>query len=190
MYAIERQLAHEKLEQRVAARTADLQAEIAERKRVEASLEKTNAQVTDILESINDAFFALDDTLTVIYFNQAAERVLGRDRREVMGQMLFDAFPEARGSIFEEKYRLAIREKQSLSFETFLATRPTPVGTRLAFIRKRTAFQFTFRSLRNGYRHNLKGKPRSRRSVRARSALGIFTRNRLSALSFTTRGVI
>ena len=38
--------------------------------------------------------------------------------------MLFDAFPEARGSIFEEKYRFAIKEKQSLTFETYFGIAP------------------------------------------------------------------
>ncbi|MEW6179016.1 MAG: diguanylate cyclase [Chloroflexota bacterium] len=77
-----------------------------------------------ILESISDAFFALDDRLIVTYFNQAAERMLNRKRVEVLGKPLFDVFPEARASIFEEKYRYAIQHKQSLSFETYFDQPP------------------------------------------------------------------
>ncbi|GIV65290.1 MAG: hypothetical protein KatS3mg046_550 [Bellilinea sp.] len=75
-------------------------------------------QPQKILESISDAFFSLDDDLIVIYFNQAAERMLRRNRYEVLGKPLFEVFPEAKGSIFEEKYRHAIQTKQSLTFET------------------------------------------------------------------------
>ncbi len=91
--------------------------DITAQKRMEEALREQSAQMTDLLESITDAFFALDDDLTVTYFNQAAERILGRDRHEVLGQRLFDAFPTARGSVFEENYRYAIREKQAMSFE-------------------------------------------------------------------------
>ena len=93
--------------------------DISDHKQLEIELKEANARVRDILESVTDAFFALDDELTVTYFNQAAERLLGRDRDEILGQPLFDAFPEARGSIFEETYRHALREKKSLSFETY-----------------------------------------------------------------------
>ncbi|GAP10261.1 protein containing PAS domain S-box [Bellilinea caldifistulae] len=81
-------------------------------------------QPQKILESISDAFFSLDDHLVVTYFNQAAERMLHRNRREVLGKPLFEVFPEAKGSIFEEKYRYAIQSKQSLSFETYFNQPP------------------------------------------------------------------
>ncbi len=137
-YAIERQRAkdalqraHDKLEERVKARTAELaqaneqlQHELEGRKSAEEALLASNARTTEILESINDAFFALDDDLTVTYFNQAAERLLGRDRAAVLGRMLFDAFPEAQGSIFEKRYRQAIRDKQTMNFETYFNAGP------------------------------------------------------------------
>ena len=71
-------------------------------------------EVGEILESISDAFFSLDDNLVVTYFNGAAETFLGRRRGEVLGKPLFDAFPEGRGSVFEVQYRRAVREKVKL----------------------------------------------------------------------------
>ncbi|GIV67011.1 MAG: diguanylate cyclase [Chloroflexota bacterium] len=81
-------------------------------------------QPQKILESISDAFFSLDDQLVVRYFNQAAERMLHRTRNEVLGKPLFEVFPEAKGSIFEEKYRFALRSKQPLTFETYFDQPP------------------------------------------------------------------
>ena len=95
-----------------------------ERKRAEEQLTASHRQVRDILESISDAFLSLDDDLVVTYFNAAAERMLHRAASEVLGRPLFDAFPEARGSVFEQKYRQALREKQALAFEADFSVSP------------------------------------------------------------------
>ena len=81
-------------------------------------------QFVDILESISDGFISMDNQLDVIYFNKAAEKMLGRNREEVLAKNLFDAFPEARGSLFEEKYTEAVRTKEQMSFETFFEVPP------------------------------------------------------------------
>ena len=97
---------------------------VIERMRSEAEREKVIQMLTDTLESISDGFFSLDDQWRITYFNQKAERLLGRGRQEVLGQKLFDAFPEARGSVFDQQYSRAMREKQSLTFETYFNTPP------------------------------------------------------------------
>ena len=94
------------------------------RKQAEEALKKANKVTTGILESISDAFFSMDDNLTVIFFNPTAERLLGRKGDEVLGRHLFDAFPEARGSIFEERYRETLRTKRFTSFETYFDIEP------------------------------------------------------------------
>ncbi len=91
--------------------------DITKSKQVEEALLASNRQTSDILESISDAFFSLDDNLVVTYFNPAAEKALGKKASEVLEMPLFDAFPEARGSVFESNYRLAVREKRALFFE-------------------------------------------------------------------------
>ncbi|MDZ7262440.1 MAG: MEDS domain-containing protein, partial [candidate division KSB1 bacterium] len=71
-----------------------------------------------LLEGISDGFLALDDDLKVTYFNSGAERILRRQRQEVLGQKLSQAFPEIRGSVFEKNCRRAIDEKIPCQFET------------------------------------------------------------------------
>lgn len=94
------------------------------RKQAEETFRGLEQRPADILESISDGFFSLDDNLTVTYFNKAAERLLGRRGEDVIGRNLFEAFPEAKGSIFEEKYTLAVREKCAVSFETRFDVKP------------------------------------------------------------------
>ena len=96
----------------------------ADRQRAQEALRVSNEHVTQILNSISDAFFALDEHLVVTYFNPTAEKLLHRRHEEVLGRNLFEAFPEAKGSIFETNYTQAVREKKFLAFETYFDRKP------------------------------------------------------------------
>lgn len=90
----------------------------------ERALRAANTDLNQTLESISDAFFALDDAWRVVYFNAAAEKALGRGREQVLGRPLLDSFPEARGSLLEAKYAEALRDRQPLVFETYFDRPP------------------------------------------------------------------
>ena len=98
--------------------------DITDRKQAEEALLRANKYKVSILESISDAFLSLDNEMIVTYFNRAAETTLGKRQEEVVGHRLFDVFTEARGSIFEEVYSRAIREKIALGFETYFGIAP------------------------------------------------------------------
>jgi PAS domain S-box-containing protein len=98
--------------------------DITKRKLAEDKANASKELYRQILESISDGFFILDNDLFIGYFNPAAELLLGRKASEVLGHNLFEAFPEAKGSIFEEKYTLALKEKCSSSFETYFGVNP------------------------------------------------------------------
>jgi PAS domain S-box-containing protein len=72
----------------------------------------------NILESITGGFFALDNDYRITYWNKAAETGTGLAAGEVMGKNVFDIFPNARGAMLGEKYRLAMETKTFQSFET------------------------------------------------------------------------
>lgn len=98
--------------------------DITDQKEAREALERSHRQLTDILESISDGFFSLDDDLTVLYFNEAAGRLLGRSPAEVLGKPLFEAFPEAAGSEFETRYKRAIDTKAQMVFEAYFDAEP------------------------------------------------------------------
>ncbi len=95
--------------------------DISAAKTAQAALRESEQKNREILESIADAFFSLDDDMVVNYFNPAAERMVDRKAAEVIGRRLFDAFPEARGSVFEENCAQCIRTKTALTFEAGFA---------------------------------------------------------------------
>ena len=118
--------AYEQLEQRVTERTADLEvinaalrSEIDGRQSVERALRAAGKRIVDILESITDAFFALDENWRFTYLNTQAERLLRKSRNELWGEVIWDIFPDAVGSVFEREYRRAVTQQTEVQFETF-----------------------------------------------------------------------
>jgi len=78
-----------------------------------------------ILESISDGFFMLDNKMIIKEFNNEAEKLLGRKKEDVIGKHIFnEAFPEAKGSIFDKKYTYSVKNKKALSFKTFFGEKP------------------------------------------------------------------
>lgn len=98
--------------------------EVTERRKAEKALLKTSTRLTNVLQSMSDGFFTLDHQLRVTDFNPAAEKILGRKKKEILGIQLFDAFPEAHESIFEKKYIQALNERKSLFFEAYFDAAP------------------------------------------------------------------
>ena len=74
-------------------------------------------QVTNILESITDGFFAVDREWRFTYVNREAERLLHRPREELVGRSLWTEFPMASGSTFEREYRRAMAQQVTVTFE-------------------------------------------------------------------------
>ena len=91
---------------------------IAERKEAEQNLQEANQRLANTLESISDGFFTLDHDMVVRYYNRSAAELLRRPREQVLNRPLLDAFPEARGTIFEERYRRALLTRKPDTFET------------------------------------------------------------------------
>lgn len=88
-----------------------------DRERLLARERDAREQVSTILESITDAFFALDRDWNFTYVNREAERLLQRPRGTLVGRNLWKEFPEAVGSTFEQQYRQAMGERTDVHFE-------------------------------------------------------------------------
>ena len=106
LYAVARDITEQKR-----ARVERLQ--LSERERT------ARERLNKILESITDAFFTLDRRWCFTYINRHGELLLQRQRAELLGKNIWDAFPEAVGSTFEREYRRALAEQVSVEFEEF-----------------------------------------------------------------------
>jgi PAS domain S-box-containing protein len=105
-------------------------------------LRTTRDRLARLLENMSDAFYSLDASWRFSYVNGQAERVLGRPREELLGKVIWDEFPEARGSSFQTSYERAVETGEMVTFEEFYAPLdgwfelrvwPTPDGLSVYF---------------------------------------------------------
>ncbi|PEN13210.1 hypothetical protein CRI94_11250 [Longibacter salinarum] len=76
----------------------------------------SSKQTKRILESITDAFFALDDDFRFSYVNARAEHMLDASREDLLGHHIWDAFPDAVGSTFQVEYERAVEQQETVEF--------------------------------------------------------------------------
>lgn len=77
--------------------------------------------LTDILETITDGRVAFDREWRFTFVNDRAERHYGRPRAELLGRVVWDAFPEARGTVFDREYHRVVVENTPGRFEAYSA---------------------------------------------------------------------
>ena len=95
--------------------------DISDRKNAELALQTANQQVSNILESIADAFIAIDAQWRYTYVNVAAEKLLARSRNELLGRSIWELFPaegESDSRVYQEFHRV-VNEQVSVKFEEF-----------------------------------------------------------------------
>jgi PAS domain S-box-containing protein len=90
-----------------------------EREIAAKALLDSNLRTVNILESINDAFFALDQKATFTYINHTAEVTLGKGMDEILGKNIWEAFPELLKSNTFLHLPDALKERKSVRYETF-----------------------------------------------------------------------
>jgi PAS domain S-box-containing protein len=101
--------------------------DVTERKQAEQALRAAQHQSETILESITDAFVAVDRQWRYTYVNERAlRRMQGRTgrpltREDVIGKGMWDMFPDVVGSEIYDGYQTAMREQRPVLFETYFA---------------------------------------------------------------------
>jgi serine phosphatase RsbU (regulator of sigma subunit)/PAS domain-containing protein len=78
-----------------------------------------DARVARVMESVKSAFFSVDRDWRFTYLNAEAERVLLISREELLGRVLWEAYPDAVGSEFEIRYRGAVARGAEEVFEAY-----------------------------------------------------------------------
>jgi PAS domain S-box-containing protein len=89
-------------------------------------------------------FYSLDRDWRFTHVNAEAERLLGSRREELLGRVVWEAFPDALNSIFEESFQTAVRTGLPVSFDAYypppldgwyeLRAWPSPDGLSVYFL--------------------------------------------------------
>ncbi|MFB6127907.1 MAG: PAS domain-containing protein [Halolamina sp.] len=77
------------------------------------------ATTDDIMARVTDAFFALDADWQFTYVNDHAANLLDRTRESLVGEEVWEEFPEAVGSTFQREYEEAMRTQTETTFEEY-----------------------------------------------------------------------
>ncbi|MCW5625204.1 MAG: PAS domain S-box protein, partial [Burkholderiales bacterium] len=95
--------------------------DISDRKQHEQEVALLVDRLTTTLESITDGFFTLDRDWRFTYVNAEAERMILRQRSELIGTTIWEAFPETVDSEFDRSYRRAIEQNATVDIEAYFA---------------------------------------------------------------------
>ena len=94
--------------------------DVSAKERAEAEVRRAGDQARTILESITDAFLALDRDWRFTYINRHCEVLMGRPGAEQIGKNYWEEYPSAVGTAIEENFRRAVAENVAVSFEVFV----------------------------------------------------------------------
>jgi len=97
--------------------------DISERKAKERRLRRQytelKRELDDVFTRIDDAFYGLDEQLRFTYVNDRAEELLQQTEAELIGERIWEAFPEAKETIVFEEFHCAIETQEPTSFELY-----------------------------------------------------------------------
>ncbi len=81
--------------------------------------QSTSQDAADILDAAPESYVRLDSEFRYTLVNRAAEQLLGKGRDELLGNVLWDLYPELVGTPFEENFRHAMTGRVPVTFESF-----------------------------------------------------------------------
>jgi PAS domain S-box-containing protein len=87
-----------------------------------AGLPTLSADARAIVESMGDAFYALDNAWRMVYANRRALEFWGLAAQDVIGRVIWESLPQLVGTLNENMLRRARTEQRPVSFEA-----PSPV---------------------------------------------------------------
>lgn len=103
----------------------------------ELAAQQALAERAALLECVTDAFYALDREFRFTYLNHRALDHFGRTAEDLLGKVIWEAFPQTRGTLFEQEYDRVTREQHPVEFEAaspisghrvYVRACPTPQG--------------------------------------------------------------
>jgi PAS domain S-box-containing protein len=102
--------------------------DIDSRKKAELAATAALAERNDILESIADGFFAVDQQWLITYWNAAAEQMMSMPRAAMVGKNFWDIYGDARELDFYTYYLKAMTTGEVVHFEDYYPARKIWLG--------------------------------------------------------------
>jgi len=104
--------------------------DVTEIKRRERQLRRRRneleSELDEVFGRVSDAFFALDEEFRFTHINERAHELINPEDRELVGESIWDQFPEATERLFKPHYERAMENQETVSFEEYY---PEPLDT-------------------------------------------------------------
>jgi PAS domain S-box-containing protein len=101
---------------------ARLRRDAVERERaLRAEAQAARDAMEHVLNQLNDHYVAYDQNWRYVFVNTQAEEVLGLSKEQLIGQRIWDLFPDAVGNDYYEAVHRALAEQRDLVFEYYYA---------------------------------------------------------------------
>lgn len=84
-----------------------------------SDVEKESFDFYDVLENMTDAFISLDENWVITHVNKETEKLLSASKKELLGEIAWEKYPEIINPSFGEKYSLAMNQREKVSFEEY-----------------------------------------------------------------------
>lgn len=85
--------------------------------KLRTEIEAAHRQISHLLESMSDAFIALDGDWKIIYMNAEAERLNQKPRTETLGKTHWEEWSASIGTNVEYQYRRVMQQRVPVHFE-------------------------------------------------------------------------
>lgn len=80
---------------------------------------KSEEEFRSLIENISDGIMALNSNWKIIYLNQAAEKILGKNSHDLIEKNIWEQFPEAINTKFFKAYNKALQSQQKTTVEDY-----------------------------------------------------------------------
>ncbi len=81
--------------------------------------EDTHLHLEDVLQSITDGFFIIDKAGMILFWNNAAEKIMGKPGSALIGKNVWEQFPELTGLKMHPDYEKMVNHNLSLRFKEY-----------------------------------------------------------------------
>ncbi|MBF0448174.1 MAG: PAS domain S-box protein [Magnetococcales bacterium] len=164
--------------------------DITQRKKMEVTLQESEARFRAITASVQDAIIAADNQGNIIFWNHGAEKIFGYSEQEILGQLILKLIPAHRIADHKQAFQRIKKLKQDNWFDqTVIQTSSTKSGkTFLAEItlsmwsRDETRF---FSAVVRDITHREEAAKNRERMLQSQSAINTLLKNATETRSLT-----
>lgn len=92
--------------------------DVSDQLRAQQHERELTQRLTNTLENITDAVFAIDRDERFVYVNRQAEQIIQRRREELLGRKVWEAYPNAQDTTIFKEQQLALADGRARTYET------------------------------------------------------------------------